>query len=126
MKRILAAGLALLAILAAGAVLIACGSGSNPVNSDVKALDQAKDLSAKASMLAIQTGIQTYIGVNGSAPAQATQDLLGEYVTPWPKNPFTDKPMAAGTSPGDYTYTPLTGAKYKLSVILSDGKPFSP
>jgi hypothetical protein len=125
-KRILAASVAVLVVVAAGVVLAACGSGSNPIKNDVKALDQAKDLSAKASMLAIQTGIQTYIGVNGEAPPQATQAVLGELVAPWPKNPFTNKPMAQGSSPGDYNYTPLTGTGYKLNVILSDGKPFSP
>ena len=124
MKRVIAATLAL-AVLAA-LVLAGCGSKPEPLKNDIKALDMAKDTSAKASAQVIKIGIQSYIATNSAAPPQATADVLGSFVSPWPNNPFTHTPMTTGTQPGDLSYTPLSGIDFQLTVTLSDGSAYTP
>ena len=47
---------------------------------------------------------------------------ISQYVDPWPTNPYTDQPMAPGTSPGSYVYEQQGGGQaYKLTGYLSDG-----
>jgi hypothetical protein len=46
----------------------------------------------------------------------------GEYGSHiWPLNPFTGKPMRAGTDPGDFTYS-SSGSSFKLIAHLSGGQ----
>ena len=106
------------------AVSVACGvcgcaeEAAEPVTGPV---DQAKDLAAKAAVLAIATGVKAHVATTGEAPADASQATLGAFVSPWPDNPFTGAPMQAGSGPGDYVYRQLDGSAYELSVYLSDG-----
>lgn len=113
--------------LVAGVIFLsACGGASNPIQTDIKALDTAKDASVRSQMMLIRTGIESYIAVNGTAPSQATQSIIGQYVSPWPTNPFTNTPMKPGSAPGDYAYTPLGGPGFTLSAYLADGTTYSP
>ncbi|HSL96587.1 MAG TPA: hypothetical protein VLA35_11845 [Thermoleophilia bacterium] len=99
--------------------IFGCGDEvTAPVTAPV---DQAKDLAAKAAVLAIATGVKAHVATTGEAPADASQATLGAFVSPWPDNPFTGAPMQSGSSPGDYVYRALGGSSYELSVHLSDG-----
>jgi hypothetical protein len=108
-------------LLALGIVwsLAACGVKQSdlPTNN----IDVAKDAAAKVDLLAVKTGIQAYLVTNGQLPPSAAQSVVGGVVDPWPTNPFSQAPMAEGTAPGDYTYTPGSGTAYTLVVHLSDG-----
>ena len=46
-------------------------------------------------------------------------------MSPWPTNPFSNAPMKAGKTPGDYVYTPGSGSSYALAVNLSDGSTYT-
>lgn len=85
-----------------------------------EAIDVAKDTAAKAGVLAISVGIESYHAQNATFPASAGSDVLGVFVTPWPVNPFTGEPMGPGDQPGDYTYT-TDGSGYRLVGHLSAG-----
>ena len=73
----------------------------------------------------MKTGVAAYVATNGTLPATATQDVLGSFVDPWPKNPWTQAPMAQGTQSGDIAYTPGAGTSYTLGVVLADGSVFA-
>jgi len=110
-----------LVVIAATIGLAGCGCGEEDLTRPTTNIDLAKDTSAKAGILAIQTGIQAYIATNGSVPPQVNEGTLGSFVQPWPQNPWTKAPMAEGTDPGDYTYTPGAGTSYTLTGHLSGG-----
>lgn len=112
--------LALLATAGAG-----CGLQDQAVENTTGKIDVAKDAAVKAQLMSIKTGIQAYVATNNTAPAQATQSTLGAFVSPWPTNPFTNKPMQPGKGAGDYVYAPGAGTAYTLSVNLSDGSTYS-
>jgi hypothetical protein len=116
----------LLVIVLAGllALVAGCGSKHNPIEAAAN-LDQAKDVSAKAGLLSIQMGVQSYMATTGAAPGDASQATLGSFVSPWPSNPFTKAPMAPGTGVGDYSYAAVGTTGYKLTVKLSDGSLYS-
>ncbi len=115
------AALCLLLIVAAIG-FAGCGCGDEEIATPTTQIDVAKDTSAKAGILAVQTGIQAYIVVNGTAPPAATQDVLGGFVQPWPANPWTKAPMAEGDEPGDYTYSEGAGTSYTIVGHLSGGR----
>lgn len=121
MKRITAT--ALIALLALGILttLAGCGLREEAVENTTGTIDVAKDAAVKAQLMMIKTGIEAQIAATGAAPADASQATLGVVVSPWPTNPFTDKPMRQGDAAGDYTYTPGGGTSYTLLVHLSDG-----
>ncbi len=115
-----------LVIILAGLLALAagCGSKKNPIEAAAN-LDLAKDVAAKAGLLSIQTGVQTYIATNGAVPGDASEGTLGSLVSPWPNNPFTKAPMAPGTGVGDYSYAAAGTTGYRLTVKLSDGSLYS-
>jgi hypothetical protein len=114
---VVAAFVAALAIIAAG--LGGCAEkGAEPLTTGI---DQAKDVTAKAALLAVATGVRAHVASTGEAPADAGQATLGGFVSPWPDNPFTGAPMSPGSDPCDYVYRRLEGGAYELSVYLSDG-----
>jgi hypothetical protein len=121
----LALALVALAVLAAAAALPGCGCQDQAVENTSGKIDVAKDGAAKAQLMMIKTGVQAYIASNGSVPADASEATLGSFVAPWPVNPFTKQPMAAGDAPGDYVYTPGAGTAYTLAVRLSDGSTYT-
>lgn len=104
---------------------LASACGGDEVASPASQIDQAKDTSVKAGILAIETGIQAYIASNRAAPPRADQATLGAFVQPWPTNPWTKAPMGEGDQPGDYTYTAGPGSSYRLVGHLSGGREFA-
>jgi hypothetical protein len=103
------------------ATLAVCGCGEKAAEPATQPLDAAKDVAAKAAVLAIATGVKAQVALTGEAPAEASQATLGAFVSPWPDNPFTGAPMQPGDGPGDYVYRSLGGAGYELAVRLADG-----
>jgi hypothetical protein len=77
-------------------------------------------VAAKGEIIMVKTGVAAYAATNGAAPPMATQDVLGGFVDPWPKNPWTQAPMAPGKQPGDLVYAPGAGTDYTLGVVLAD------
>jgi hypothetical protein len=125
MRRKLALTLVALTVLAAVAALPGCGLQDKAIENTSGKIDQAKDAAAKAQLMMIKTGVAAYIATNGAVPPDASQATLGGFVAPWPTNPFSKQPMAAGDAAGDYVYTPGTGTSYTLAVNLSDGTTYT-
>jgi hypothetical protein len=112
---VLAATLVLWAALA----LAACGADTGKSLVDT---DPAKDLAVKAGVVAVSAGVGLYLGEHGALPPAATRDVIGQYIDPWPVNPWTHKDMTQGTGKGDFTYTPVPGGTgYTIAGHLSNG-----
>jgi hypothetical protein len=119
-------GIALAALAAAvlgAALLAACGA--QDIATPTGNIDKAKDVAAKGEIIMVKTGVAAYAATNGAAPPMATQDVLGGFVDPWPKNPWTQAPMAPGKQPGDLVYAPGAGTDYTLGVVLADGSVYN-
>lgn len=112
--------LAVLAVAAGG--LLGCGLREDINAGTTGNIDMAKDEATKAGILAIQTGIVGSISAGEAAPAVVDASTLGDFVDPWPKNPWTNQPMRPGAGKGDFTYENLGGVSYRLTGHLSDGE----
>jgi hypothetical protein len=125
MRRI--ASLVLVALLALGvsAALGGCGLQDEAAENTTGTIDVAKDAAVKAQLMMIDTGIKAYVATNSAPPADASQATLGDFVSPWPTNPFSKQPMKPGEGVGDYAYTPGAGTAYALAVNLSDGTQYT-
>jgi type II secretion system protein G len=93
---------------------------------------KAKDAAVKAGIHSIQVGVETYaIDNNDTYPADvpnsgALVDPQGKpYVDNWPKNPFTNVPMAESTNQGDYTYSIPASNTFRLVGHTSNGVDFT-
>ncbi len=75
----------------------------------------------RREIMMIKTGVTAYVQMNGVAPPAADAATLGNFVQPWPKNPWTQAPMEQGKEPGDIAYAPGAGTAYTLGVVVSDG-----
>ena len=123
MRRVVSiAPLAICALLVALAVT-ACGT--KDIVTPTGNIDKAKDVAAKGEIMMVKTGVAAYVATNSAAPPMATQDVLGGFVDPWPKNPWTQAPMVAGKQPGDIVYSPGAGTSYTLGVVLADGSVYN-
>jgi type IV pilus assembly protein PilA len=95
--------------------------------------NKAKDAAVKEGIHSIQIGIQSYALDNSDnypgavANSAALVDSTGHpYVDNWPKNPFTNVPMASSSSEGDYTYTDnVVSSTFALAGHLSTGSDFT-
>ena len=125
MKRITSAALVVLLALGLAAALAGCGLQDQAVENTSGKIDVAKDAAVKAQLMMINTGIQAYAATSSIAPAEASQATLGNFVDPWPVNPFSNQPMKPGTGEGDYVYTSGAGTSYTLAVNLSDGSTYT-
>ncbi len=123
MRRVVS--IALLALLALGVAGAMAACGTKDIQTPTANIDVAKNLAAKGEIMMVKTGVAAYVATNGTLPATATQDVLGSFVDPWPKNPWTQAPMAQGTQSGDIAYTPGAGTSYTLGVVLADGSVFA-
>jgi type IV pilus assembly protein PilA len=89
---------------------------------------KAKDAAVKEGIHSIQIGIQSYaVDSSDTYPVagNVNQAGLASYVDNWPKNPFTNAPMASSGSNGDYTYTQTgSGTGFTLAGHLSTGSAF--
>ena len=112
-----------LAALALGAALLIGACADSPALSPpTSAISSAYNTAVIAGARSISLGVQTDAAENGKYPAAATRALVGQYVDPWPQNPWTGADMTQGTGKGDFTYTlDSDGSKYTLAVHLSDG-----
>ena len=119
MRRVVS--IALVALVALGAALALTACGTKDIETPTGTIDKAKDVAAKGEIMMVKTGVAAYTATNGAAPPAAGQDVLGSFVDPWPKNPWTQAPMAPGEQPGDIVYAPGTGTSYTLGVVLADG-----
>ena len=120
-------GIALAALVAAvlSAALLGAACGATDIETPIGNIDKAKDVAAKGEIMMVKTGIAAYAATNGAAPPMATQAVLGSFVDHWPKNPWTQAPMAPGKQPGDIVYAPGAGADYTLGVVLGDGSVYN-
>jgi hypothetical protein len=90
--------------------------------------DQARDSAVEWGLRSLEIGIQSYaVDNNDTYPADVTKASLVDnsgqpYVDNWPKNPYTDAPMAPGADAGDYSYT-TNGTTFQLVGYGSDGTP---
>jgi hypothetical protein len=87
------------------------------------------DDEVRGAITRIQVGVLTWAsehaGLFPPAPEVSADGEIGQYVDPWPTNPFTSTPMQAGSAPGDYTYEQLEARQaYLLTGFLSDGATF--
>ena len=120
-RRVLPVAVAVL--VAATLALVVAGCGETAMTSPATQIDLAKNVAAKAEIVAVETGVRAYQAMNGRLPADASQATLGQLVSPWPKNPWTGGPMQPGTGKGDYSYA-QTNDGFRLTVHL-DGEEYS-
>jgi len=117
--------LAALAAVVLGVALAVTACGAKDIQTPTGNIDKAKDVAAKGEIIMVKTGVAAYAATNSAAPPTATQDVLGSFVDPWPKNPWTQAPMVAGKQPGDIVYAPGGGTDYTLGVVLADGSVYN-
>ena len=96
------------------------GCGGSAATNPAAPIDQAKNAAAKVEILAIETGVRAYQAMNGRLPADASQATLGQFVSPWPTNPWTHGPMQLGAGKGDYSFAQTNGG-FSLTVHLDGG-----
>ena len=83
-----------------------------------------------ANIAKLQVGIVAWAADNNNLypPPQDVVDGggLSQYVSPWPTDPFTGRPMAPGAAPGSYVYEQISGGQaYRLTGYLSNGLTYS-
>lgn len=86
----------------------------------------ANDMLVRVGTHTIQTGIESYATEHGGrfpAPGEVNAVGLSRYISSWPRNPYTDRPMADGGGEGDFRYDVSTdGGAYRLIGYGRDGK----
>ena len=117
--------IAALVTVVLGVALLGAACGAKDIQTPTGTIDKAKDVAAKSEIMMVKTGIAAFVATGGAAPPSATQDVLGGFVQPWPKNPWTQAPMAPGKQPGDIVYAPGAGTDYTLGVVLADGSVYN-
>ncbi|MCX6363189.1 MAG: hypothetical protein NTW58_03270 [Actinobacteria bacterium] len=118
--------IALLALCALMVALAVTACGAKDIEAPTTGnIDKAKDVAAKGEIMMVKTGVAAYVATNSAAPPMASLDVLGGFVDPWPKNPWTQAPMVVGKEPGDIVYAPGAGTDYTLGVVLADGSVYS-
>jgi hypothetical protein len=83
-----------------------------------------RNTASAQNLLLLQRYIEAHAASHGGAyPAAADVTAVSfgtSYV--WPKNPWTGADMVAGSTVGDFAYTPLSGGSgYSLKVMLTSG-----
>ena len=94
---------AIIAVLAFAGYIVyaATRSATHDVQSPAGDLSIAKDQAAMSDAVSVRLGIESYMANNGALPPAADQATLGEFVSPWPNNPWTNAPMKPGSGMGD-------------------------
>jgi hypothetical protein len=123
MRRVVSIALLALCVVVVALAMTACGT--KDIQTPTGNIDKARDIAAKGEIMMLKTGVAAYAATNSAAPPTATQDVLGSFVDPWPKNPWTQAPMAAGKQPGDIVYAPGAGTSYTLGIVLADGSVYN-
>lgn len=117
MRRLLTFALAVTAAL----TLSACGSGGP---------DKTKEAAVIAGVHAIQAAVFLESGAFDRTrgdpypdPSRVSETALKHHLDYWPANPYTSRPMAKGTGPGDFRYTlGAGGTSYQLVGYGEGGK----
>ena len=82
--------------------------------------DKAKEAAVKEGIHSIQIGVQSYaVDYNDLYPTTVDAPAMASYVDIWPKNPWLNTPMVAGTAQGTYAYT---GGGASLFSLIGHGK----
>lgn len=79
--------------------------------------DTPQESRTKEGVAAIQAGIEAWAADHSNLyPTESVvnADTLAEYVSPWPENPYTLRPMKLREAEGDCTYW-TNGLKYELT-----------
>jgi hypothetical protein len=90
--------------------------------------DGREDAQVKVGLETIRTTIFAYANAhdhNLPQSDQVTAAGLSDYLragASWPVNPFTDKPMLAGTGPGEFQFRRLSDHAYTIDSVGTDGK----
>jgi hypothetical protein len=105
------------------AAVCAAGCGSQP------APDPAKDQAVQDGVQAIRAAV--FLAAGGPERAasdpfppadRVTEAGIGSLIGTWPVNPYTGRPMAPGSGPGDFRYTLSdNGRSYSLEAFGVDG-----
>jgi hypothetical protein len=86
----------------------------------------ADDMMVRIGAQTIQAGIESYAGEHGGrlpAPGEVNAVSLGRYISAWPRNPYTDLPMADGGGEGNFRYdVSADGGAYRLIGYGRDGE----
>lgn len=110
-----------LAVAATALTVSSCGSDGP---------DPTKEAAVAAGVHAIQAAVFLESGAFDRTrgdrypePSSVSETALKHHLAYWPANPYTGKPMAQGTGPGDFTYTlGADGMSYELVGYGEDGK----
>jgi hypothetical protein len=111
--------LALFLAVAAGS----CGGSSAPSPSPTITNGQqtsAYGVAMEVAMRTLAMGVQSYYEDTGSYPTAVTQATIGGYISAWPTDPWTHRPIAQGTAKGYFTYTVGSGG-FQVIGHLADG-----
>jgi len=87
--------------------------------------DKAKESAVKGGVHNIELGIGSYaVDYQDQYPATGTvsSSSLASYVDNWPRNPWTNVPMAEGATQGSYAYTKV-GNSFTLIGFGKNGTP---
>ncbi len=127
--------LAVIAIVAVIGVILVANRHSGPGKTPTSGAQHLFTMQLSAQDSAVEDGIRTiHEGIykwsidNGNKFPPETEvrpdGAIGQYVANWPTNPYTGQPMASGSGPGDFTYTPpgVDGTGYSLTGHLSNGR----
>lgn len=92
-------------------------------------LDEWRTSMVKEGVDAIEAGVKRWMADHGgkAPPAGAVwpYGALGDYVDPWPENPYTGKVMLPGETRGDYAYGIVgSGRAYWLKGYLPGGRTY--
>ena len=87
--------------------------------------NKAKDAAVKEGIHSIEVGVESY-AIDNSDTYPPSGDvnavLKGTYVDNWPKNPFTNSPMASSSSQGDYTFTNTSNVFTLVGHMSNNGQ----
>jgi hypothetical protein len=121
---------AALALLLAASLLFACGGPSVHSSSSASPSPDPRDAIVGRHIARINAWLIEYANGVAMYSKGDLQDVRRYHRSTWPTNPFTGKPMAPGTGPGDYTFAPThwdavgeTFTSYLLAGFGAGGKP---
>ena len=88
-----------------------------------------RDAATRANVLLLQGYVEAWLTLHGGTALPASwvvtpTGIGADLDVDWPVNPWTTKPMSAGTGAGDFNYVTSRPA-YSLSGACSDGSRFT-
>jgi hypothetical protein len=111
-----------LVILVSVTVAAGCGGSRAPAATPAAQQTSAYGVALESALRSLALGVQSYYAENQAYPTAVTPATVGQYVSPWPHNPWTEQPISQGSSPGDFTYElEAAGAGFQLVGHKADG-----